>query len=190
MTDSGIREDKKPGVLDLGDIGLRPLRPGDELRLFAYLTDPVVTEHTSIPPQTLESLAAIVRRDIDAYAEGTSFRLALTDGNDELIGICGFNNWSPVHKHAELAYDLSPQHWGRGYMRRAVGALVAWAFSELHLNRVHAFVMTTNLRSIRLLEQSGFRREGTLRSFRIARGEPRDFHVYSILATEFSTPIR
>jgi ribosomal-protein-alanine N-acetyltransferase len=178
-------EQKRPGIIDLGDIRLRPLRPGDELQLLAYLTDPMVTEHTSIATQTLESLTAAVRRDIAAFAEGTSFRLALADPDDRLIGICGLNSWSSVHRHAELAYDLAPEFWGRGYMRRAVNALLAWAISELALNRVHAFVMTTNARSIRLLEQSGFTREGTLRRFRIARGAPRDFHVYAILATEF-----
>jgi RimJ/RimL family protein N-acetyltransferase len=43
---------------------------------------------------------------------------------------------------------------------------------ELGLNRVHAFVMTSNQRSIRLLDRCGFSREGTLRHYRIARGDP------------------
>lgn len=186
MTSSpGAEEQKRPGVLHLGNIHLRPLRAGDEASQFAYLTDPAVIEHTSIPAQTLDSVTASVTRDIAAYAVGTSFRLALADHEDRLIGVCGLNNWSPAHKHGELAYELEPAAWGRGYMRRAVHALLAWAFSELGLNRVHAFVMTSNERSIRLLEQSGFTREGTLRQFRLARGVPRDFHVYSILASEF-----
>ncbi len=45
-------------------------------------------------------------------------------------------------------------------MRRAVIAMLAWGFAELHLNRVHAFVMTSNARSIALLERCGFVREG------------------------------
>ena len=181
--------EKSPPVFDLGDLRLRPLRAGDELYLAAYLGDPLVTEHTSIPPVTADSLAAAVRRDIAAYAGGTSCRLALAKSDDELIGICGFNNWSLVHGHAELAYDLAPAYWGRGYMRRAVEALLAWAFNSVALNRVHAFVMTSNLRSIGLLERCGFTREGTLRQYRMARGTPRDFHVYALLAKDFASVV-
>ena len=45
--------------------------------------------------------------------------------------------------------------------------------------------MTSNGRSIGLLERCGFSREGTLRQYRIARGEPKDFHLYALLAEEF-----
>lgn len=167
------------------DFHLRPLRPGDETAIFEYLSNPVVIEHTSIPVVTLESLAAFVRREIAAFAERSSFRFALADAGDRLIGVCGFNSWSPDHRHAELAYELAPQYWGRGLMRRAVMAVLAWGFAELHLNRVHAFVMTSNARSIALLERCGFIREGTLRQYRIARGEAKDFHVYAMLSHDF-----
>jgi ribosomal-protein-alanine N-acetyltransferase len=176
-----------PPVLKVGDLHLRPLQVGDEEALLQYLSDPAVLEHTSIPLPTLQSLAASVARDIAAYRERTSFRLALADADDRVIGMCGFNNWSPLHKHAELAYELAPHYWGRGYMRNAVLAILQWGFAELGLNRVHAFVMTTNARSIRLLEHCGFVREGTLRQFRIARGEPKDFHLYALLAPDFAS---
>ena len=174
-------------LLRAGELVLRPMRVGDEAALLEYLSNPAVLEHTSMPVPSLESLAAAVRRDIAALEERTSFRLALAGSDDRPIGMCGFNNWSPLQRHAELAYELAPQYWGRGYMRSAVMALLEWGFSELDLNRVHAFVMTTNARSIRLIERCGFLREGTLRQYRIARGQPRDFHVYGLLAEEFET---
>jgi len=55
------------------------------------------------------------------------------------------------------------------------------SFPELTLTLVEAFVMTTNVPSIRLLEAVGFAREGTLHGYRVARGVPRDFHVYAVL---------
>jgi [ribosomal protein S5]-alanine N-acetyltransferase len=176
-----------PLLLQTGDLHLRPLRAGDEEALLQYLSDPAVREHTSIPVPTLQSLTASVARDIAAYAEGTSFRLALAGADERPIGICGFNSWSPVHRHAELAYELAPQHWRRGYMQNAVLTVLQWGFAELELNRVHAYVMTTNARSIRLLERCGFLREGTLRQFRISSGEPRDFHLYALLAQDFAS---
>jgi RimJ/RimL family protein N-acetyltransferase len=189
MNSSTPGEDRSPPIFDLGDLRLRPLRAGDELRLAAYLGDPLVIEHTSIPHLTADSVAASVQRDIAAYTDGSSCRLALAGPDDQLIGICGFNSWSLVHGHAELAYDLAPAYWGRGYMRRAVEALLHWAFDSVALNRVHAFVMISNERSIGLLERCGFTREGTLRQFRNARGTPRDFHIYALLANDFAARV-
>ena len=168
------------------DFRLRPLRLGDETALLEYLSQPGVIEHTSIPAPTLESLTSSVQRAVNAYATRTSFRFAVAASDDRPVGICGFNSWSPDHLHAELAYELAPQYWGQGVMRRAVAAILTWGFSELGLNRVHAFVMTSNHRSIRLLERCGFLREGTLRHYRIARGEPKDFHLYALLAQDFA----
>ena len=89
-------EQKKPPILELGDVRLRPLRTSDAPALLAYLSDPRVIEHTSIPIATPESVAAAVARDMAAYREGSSFRLALASSDDRVIGICGFNTWSSV----------------------------------------------------------------------------------------------
>src|SRR4029077_11590620 len=77
-------EQKKPPILELGDVRLRPLRTSDAPALLAYLSDPRVIEHTSIPIATPESVAAAVARDMAAYREGSSFRLALASSDDRL----------------------------------------------------------------------------------------------------------
>lgn len=157
------------------------MRHSDSADWYAYLVDPRVVEHTSFPELTLASVEAMVAQELDGYAAGTSCRWALADANDRLVGTCGFSNWSLAHSHAELVYDLAPAFWGGGLMRKAVHQVLAWALDNVGFNRVHAFVMTTNVPSIRLLEAAGFSREGTLRRFRVARGVARDFHVYSVL---------
>lgn len=171
-----------PPTLGLGDFQLRPLCLGDEVAWYAYLSDPRVTEHTSHPRVDLGGVRRSVERHIEEYSTGTSCRWAISTLDGRLIGTCGFSNWSLTHRHAELVYDLSPDCWRRGIMRRAVQAALDWAFLTAGFNRVHAFVMTTNAASIGLLERCGFVREGTLRQFRIARGRPCDFHVYARLA--------
>ena len=172
-------------ILESEDFHLRPLRLGDETALVGYLSQPAAIEHTSIPVPKLDSVTAWVQGEIAAFANRTAFPFVVAASDDRLIGICGFNSWSSDHRHAELGYHMAPQYWGRGLMRRAVIAILTWGFSELGLNRIHAFVMTSNDRSIRLLERCGFSREGTLRQYRIARGEPKDFHLYAQLAEDF-----
>lgn len=170
-----------PPAWSLGQFRLRPFRLSDAPAWHAYLSDPLVIEHTSLPVLSPAAVEAMVSRTLDGYAHATSCRWALADASDSLIGTCGFSNWSLTHAHAELVYDLSPSFWGRGLMRAAAQQVLSWAFHTAGFNRVHAFVMTTNAPSIRLLETLGFSREGTLGQFRIARGLARDFHVYALI---------
>jgi ribosomal-protein-alanine N-acetyltransferase len=176
-----------PPTWPLGELRLRPLRAGDAPAWLAYLSDPRVIEHTSYPELDLSFVEAMLARQLEGYAAATSCRWALADGGDRLIGTCGFSNWSLPHAHAELVYDLSREFWGRGLMRAAVRQVLSWAFDAARFNRVHAYVMTSNVPSRRLLESLGFAREGTLRQYRIARGVARDFYVYGLLSTELSS---
>jgi [ribosomal protein S5]-alanine N-acetyltransferase len=169
-----------PPTWSLGQFRLRPLRSSDAPAWHAYLSDPLVIEHTSFPVLSPAAVEAMVSRALDGYVHAASCRWALADASDSLIGTCGFSNWSLPHSHAELVYDLSPLFWGRGLMRAAAQQVLSWAFHTAGFNRVHAFVMTSNAPSIRLLEKLGFSHEGTLGQFRIARGIPRDFHVYAL----------
>ena len=180
-----VSEGSIPPTWDFDDFSLRPLRIGDEVAWASCLSDPQVTQHTSIPELDLDAVARSVQRHIAEYASATSCRWAIASPDQELIGTCGFSKWSLAHAHAELAYELAPSHWRRSFVRRAVGTVLEWAFSTARFNRVHAFVMTSNQPSIALLERCGFVREGTLRQFRIARGIPRDFHIYALLRQDF-----
>ena len=180
-----IEESAVPPTWDLGDFTLRPLALGDEVAWAAYLSDPRVTRHTTFGDVHIDTVANAVRRHIGEYSAATACRWALANADGTLIGTCGLLNWSLVHSHAELVYDLAPAYWRRGYIRRSVHAVLDWAFSTAGFNRVHAFVMTTNAPSIALLERTGFVREGTLRQFRMARNTPRDFYVYSFLRQDF-----
>ena len=112
-------------------------------------------------------------------------RFAIAEAkDDQLVGTCGFSTVSGSHGTAELVYELAPSHWGRGIMVRAVDAVLQWAFAEFGLQRVQAVVMTTNHPSIKVLERSGFGREGLLRNYRVAHGRPRDFYMYSRVPPE------
>jgi len=172
-------------TIELRGIRLRPLRPDDAAAWHAYVSDPEVTDLTSYPSMSAADVEAMLERTIGTNATGASCRwaVALQDEN-RLIGTCGFNERSP-HGWAELAYELARPYWGRGIITQAVAASLDWGVPRWTLNRVHAFVMVGNVRSERVLERAGFTREGCLRSFRISRGVPRDFSVFSILRQEW-----
>ena len=68
-------------------------------------------------------------------------------------------------------------------MYQALTAMLQWTFRQDYVDRVQAFVRVDNRRSERLLQHSGFVREGCLRSFRVCRGKRYDFYVYGLLRT-------
>ena len=169
-----------PPTLRIDDYILRPFEPADAAAWYEYLADSRVTEHTSWPVVTPDSITTLVERLIGDYATANSMRWALARVSDgRLVGSCGYTRWLSPEGTAELAYDLSPVYWRRGIMKAAVEAAVDWALSTGTLHRIEALVMTTNQASIGLLERAGFLREQLLRDHRMARGTLRDFYLYS-----------
>jgi ribosomal-protein-alanine N-acetyltransferase len=158
-------------------VTLRPVTPADIPHWYAYLAMPVVFEHTSWNVQSPSEL-----EDFAAPSESPSARLRLAiveRSTDQLVGTIGFHTVSPENRSAELAYDLSPPWWGKGVASHMCEVMVEWAHSHVGLLRVQATVLTSNKRSIEVLQRCRFKREGLLRSYRMVRGRPGDFWMYS-----------
>jgi len=182
-----VDKTQHPPTIELDGAHLRPLRVSDAAALYAYLRDPAVTELTSYPVVSLPMVEAMIERSLSRWAGGelSKWGIALQH-DDQLVGTCGFNEWSKAHRWAELAYDLAQAHWGRGLMGQAVDAILHWTYRQDLVDRVHAFVRVDNRRSERLLERTGFVREGCLRSYRVCRGQPHDFYIYGLLRSDWA----
>lgn len=178
--------EQRPPTIELAGVRLRPLRREDAASWHAYLSDPRVTELTSYPEMSLSAVESMIESRRKSFVSGLSCKWAIASRDDDtLIGTCGFNEWSRPHGWAELAYELARPHWGCGIATQVVAAGLRWAFTDGGFTRVHAFVMVGNVRSERVLERAHFTREGRLRSYRLCRGQPRDFSVFSLLRPEW-----
>jgi ribosomal-protein-alanine N-acetyltransferase len=160
-------------------VSLRPIMEADLPVWYAYLSTPAVFEHTSWNLSSSSELSPYVWAP-EAATESSLLRLAIAlRSTGELIGTAGFHTVSPQNRSAELAFDLSPSVWGQGIATYVCQLLVAWAHASVGLLRVQATVLESNARSAAVLERSGFLREGLLRSYRLVRGSPGDFFMYS-----------
>lgn len=160
-------------------VSLRPIAEADLPTWFAYLAVPSVVEHTSWNLAAFTELSGYVWNP-SAITESSLLRLAIAlRSTGELVGTAGFHTVQPQNRSAEVAYDLAPHMWGKGIATAVCQQLVAWAHASVGLLRVQATVLESNVRSMAVLERCGFVQEGRLRSYRLVRGRPGNFYMYS-----------
>ena len=168
---------------DHPSVVLRPIESTDLPVWLEYLNRPEVFEHTSWNGPRLEDLAPYVWSP-EVRAPANLLRLAIASRScNELVGTIGFHTVHPLHRSAELTYDLAPMHWGQGIATHLCRLVVKWAHEHANVLRIQATVLESNARSAGVLERVGFEREGLLRSYRLVRGTPGNFYMYSHVAS-------
>lgn len=86
---------------------------------------------------------------------------------------------------AEIHIKLLKEYQSKGYGADAVNTLVNYAFHELRLQCVYAYINEYNIGSQKLFEKLGFKLEGKLRRRMYKNGSYHDKYIYSALKEEF-----
>lgn len=166
---------------------LRPLEEADVAAWFEYVSDPEAMRHTSSDIHAPEELLSMVRR-ANSNEPGTPVYFAVClEPEGRFIGCVGFHSISIANRTAEVTYDIHPQYQGRGFATATCAAALSWGFTDQGLVRIQATVLESNAASIKVLEHTGFEFEGKLRNFRVVRGRPRNFLMYSRIPTDSPT---
>ena len=127
------------------------------------------------------------RRRLKRYAEDQRSDLAYaflvfrTQDNALLGGITLANIRRGVAQAGSIGYWIGQPYARNGYMSAALRALVPFCFGTLRLHRLEAACIPTNAASIRLLEKTGFSREGYARSYLCINGAWHDHLLYARL---------
>jgi [ribosomal protein S5]-alanine N-acetyltransferase len=132
---------------------LRPARADDLEVLHAIFSNETAMLYWSTPPhttleQTREWLASMIAIPPDA---GEDF---IVEHEGEVIGKAG------LYRFPEIGFIFDPAHWGRGFAREALAAVLERAFAVHRLATVTADVDPRNSGSLRLLASLGFRETG------------------------------
>ena len=93
-----------------------------------------------------------------------------------------------VTQSCTLGYWIGAPHAQKGYMTAAVRAVVPFVFDSLELHRLEAACLPANAASIKLLEKTGFKREGLARRYLRINGVWQDHLLYALLDTD-TTPL-
>jgi len=169
---------------------LREFVTEDWRALFAYQNDSRYLQVVDRNPHTEAQSRAWVTMFMANLHQTPrrKFQLAVTlPATGDLIGNCGarLNDWNDWD--AEIGYELSADHWGKGYATEAAGAMLAFAFSQLGIHRASAHCNAGNTASIHVLEKLGMRQEGRLREADFQKGRWWDKLLWGITESEWRT---
>jgi len=143
---------------------LRRWRAGDRSSLVLHADNPNVSRQLLDRfPSPYTGADADRWLDI-AAAEGHDLvHLAIEVDGEASGGISAMRGAENTRFTAEIGYWLGERHWGRGIGTAAVDALCAALFEHTDLERLEAGTFLENRASQRVLEKSGFVREGVRR---------------------------
>ena len=164
---------------------LRPMVKEDARGIFAYASDPAVTEFlTWDTHQSLADSEAFIER---ALADPGRLTLVI-QVEDWVAGCIGLTPIPRAFRAAELGYVLHRAFWGRQYALEGATLAITYGFETLHFNRIESLCAVPNARSLRVLEKLGMKREGVVRELRSFHGALPDMALYSVLRREWHPP--
>lgn len=171
-----------PEVVQTERLRLRRVRVDDAPDLFdAYAGDERVTRYMTWRPNTSVEQVRGVLVDLEQRtANGEEMNWVLQPpGAAAPIGMVSARTGA---HGVELGYVLAHDHWGRGLMTEAVGAVVALARQHDGVHRIWAYRDVDNPASGRVLEKAGLPVEATLKRWVVhpnVSPEPRDAVIHS-----------
>jgi [ribosomal protein S5]-alanine N-acetyltransferase len=174
-------------VLETERLILRQLTPEDGESVFDIRKNFEVTRYNGGAAYTdIEQAFRLIDRVSGDYMHGLSLRWGITlRGNDRVIGMCGYNYWIRIDARASIGYDLAYEHWGRGIMPEAVGAMIDFGFDHMLLNRIEADASLENTASARVLEKLGFTCEGIQREQYFEEEDYHDLVLFALLRADY-----
>ena len=128
---------------------------------------------------------AAFRRRIKRYTEdlrsdqGYAFLIARSSDGALVGGLTLANVRRGVAQAGSLGYWTGLPFVRQGYMTAAVRAVIPFAFASLRLHRLEAACIPSNTGSVKLLEKTGFVREGYAREYLCINGLWQDHLLYA-----------
>lgn len=173
------------------NIFIRPLQVSDvEALLAVRLNTRKAYEH--VEPKRSEEFYTlqeqrqlILNREEDRVLD-RAYMFGIFTSDDKFIGQVTLSNVvRGVGQYADVGYFIDLDHQGKGYMTAALGLALQYAFQALRLHRVQAVILPINQSSRRVLEKSGFQREGVARRFLRINDQWQDHETFAILEEDY-----
>jgi [ribosomal protein S5]-alanine N-acetyltransferase len=143
-------------------------------------------------PATLEEQHVRLTAERLDWDEGGQYVFGIFRKSDaRLVGRIAFSHVKrAAWQNAVLGYFIDADQNGNGFATEAAQLALRFAFEHAGLHRVQAGVMPRNIPSIRVLQKSGLRDEGTALRYLEINGVWEDHTIFAITREEWSDPAR
>jgi ribosomal-protein-alanine N-acetyltransferase len=159
---------------------LRPFQSDDVADALAYRDDVEFARFLPHIPQPFthrDAEAFVATNMTEPWDRSPTFAVVF---EDRVIGTVNFEVDATTHT-AMIGYAIGRAWWGRGIATEAARAAMAWAIEAFGLVRVWASTELGNVRSQRVLEKLGMRRESVRVADHVGRdGKNVDQVVYGL----------
>lgn len=171
---------------------LRQFCSGDAQRIHYLLNDKQVARGAHDMPYPFPASAAeewlvlhekLVREGRAAVFAVCRQSPAGSSDPPELIGTVGLAIVD-LDQRAEIGYWMGREYWGNGFCTEAVVPVIEYGFEELGLHRIFALHISRNRASARVLEKTGFTKEGVFRQHSRKQGVFEDVVCYGMLCSD------
>lgn len=163
-------------------LSVRKFTPGDHEDLAEILTDPEVTYFEPYETFTKEKCV----EEADNFSKSKEFFAVVLGG--KVIGKIYFSKKD--FGSFEIGYTFNGAYQGKGYALESVKGMMSYAFSKLGARRIFAEINAGNVKSIKLVERLGMRKEAEHKEIYPRKEDENifdDFYVYALLKNEFNT---
>jgi ribosomal-protein-alanine N-acetyltransferase len=170
-------------LLETERLLLRSVRDEDANDVFKFTSNPLTSEwltwypHKSID-DTMNFITSVLQNYRNNQAGQWAIELKITN---QVIGLCGFIYYSEEHFMGEVAYVVSPDFWGRGFLPEALRKIVDHSFIYYGTKKIIAKCENGNIGSEKALLKADFKQEDFLISHFERKGIRRDYKFFAIV---------
>ncbi len=185
---SGNLFDQFPNIIT-NEITLRKIVPSDIESLFEIYSNERLFLHSPCMlkknKETVSNMIMHFERDFNKK-KCIFLGITLNTNPDFIVGVAEMFEYDRNVNMITIGYRLNECFWGKGIATKTVKAMTEYLFNNIGINRIQAFVMPENDKSLNVLRRNGFVEEGIIRQGHVWKGQGVvDLTLFSRLKSEY-----
>jgi [ribosomal protein S5]-alanine N-acetyltransferase len=168
-------------------ISLRELSVNDAKSITSFMSYDIAKNLYDVPyPYTLKNALDYIEsshRDFILFSAlhfAVDYSKSLANDPMIFVGVTSLKDIDRVNKRASLGYWIGQEYWCKGIATKSVQLIISYAFSELGLQEIYAYVFSENKPSISVLEKNGMIKIGEVNEYHSLTGMYRTSLKYMI----------
>ncbi|WDF82316.1 GNAT family protein [Lacticaseibacillus pabuli] len=140
----------------------------------------LVLDEDTLYPRTNEDMARLTQRKAPEH-------FFAIERDNSIVGIIGVFHVDTDHLHCEIGLELAAEAQNPDVGKEALTLMLNFIFNYLPTHKVKLRVDASNDAAIKLYEELGFTKEGTLRDEIFRGGEFQDVALFAIMRHDWET---